>query len=114
MDREAQNIVQDMVTKTIWKKKKCKTAKWLSQEALQIAETRREGKGKGERKDTPSWMQSSREYQGEIKKKAFLVKNAKKKGKTIEWERLETTSREGTGNPLQYSCLENPMGRGAW
>ena len=110
MDREARNIVQDVVTKTIWKKKKCKTAKWLSQEALQIAETRREEKGKGERKDTPSWMQSSREYQGEIKKKkkAFLVKNAKKKGKTIEWVG------EGNGTPLQYSCLENPMGGGAW
>ena len=36
---------------TIPKKKKCKKAKWLSEEALQIAEKRREVKGKGERKD---------------------------------------------------------------
>ena len=35
------------------KKKKCKKAKWLSEEALQIAEKRREAKGKGERKDIP-------------------------------------------------------------
>ena len=43
------NIVQEAVTKTIPKKKKCKKAKWLSEEALQIAENRREVKGKGER-----------------------------------------------------------------
>ena len=39
--------------KTFPKKKKCKKAKWLSEEALQIAEKRREAKGKGERKDMP-------------------------------------------------------------
>ena len=43
------NIVQKVVTKTIPKKKKCKEAKWLSKEALQIAEKRREAKGKGEK-----------------------------------------------------------------
>ena len=43
------NIVQEAVIKTIPKKKKCKKAKWLSAEALQIAEERREAKGKGER-----------------------------------------------------------------
>ena len=40
-------------TKTIPKKKKCKKAKRLSEEALQITEKRREAKGKGERKDIP-------------------------------------------------------------
>ena len=39
--------------KTIPKKKKCKKAKWLSEEALQITEKRREAKGKGKRKDIP-------------------------------------------------------------
>ena len=48
---EVHNIVQEAVIKTISKKKKCKGAKWLSEEALQIAEKRREVKGKGERKD---------------------------------------------------------------
>ena len=43
------NIVQDSVTKPIPKKKKCKKPQWLSEEALQIAEERRELKGKGER-----------------------------------------------------------------
>ena len=46
---EVLDIVQEAVIKTIPKKKKCKKAKWLSQEALQIAEKRREAKGKGER-----------------------------------------------------------------
>ena len=41
------NIVQEAVNKTIPKKKKCKKAKWLSEEALQIAEERREVKGQG-------------------------------------------------------------------
>ena len=42
------NIVQEVVTKTIPEKKKCNKAKWLSEEALQIAEKRREVKAKGE------------------------------------------------------------------
>ena len=47
--KEVHDIVQEAVTKTIPKKKKCKKAKWLSEEALQIAEKRREAKGKGEK-----------------------------------------------------------------
>ena len=43
---EAPDIVQEEVIKTIPKKNKCKKAKWLSKEALQIAEKRREAKGK--------------------------------------------------------------------
>ena len=50
---EVSDIVQEVVIKTISKKKKCKKAKWLSKEVLQIAEKRREMKGKGE-KDMPS------------------------------------------------------------
>ena len=46
---DASNIVQEAVAKIIPKKKKCKKAKWLPEEALQIAEERREVKGKGER-----------------------------------------------------------------
>ena len=42
-------MVQEVVIKTIPKKKKYKKAKWLSEEALQIAEKRREAKGKGEK-----------------------------------------------------------------
>ena len=46
---EVHDIVQETVIKTILKKKKCKKAKWLSEEVLQIAEKRREAKGKGKR-----------------------------------------------------------------
>jgi len=46
---EVCDIVQEAVIKTIPKKKKCKKARWLSEEALQIAEKRREAKGKGEK-----------------------------------------------------------------
>ena len=46
---EVRDIVQERGMKTIPKKKKCKIAKWLSEEALQINQKRREGKGKGEK-----------------------------------------------------------------
>ena len=47
------NIVQEAVIKTIPEKKKCKKAKWLSEESLQISEKMREAEGKGERKGIP-------------------------------------------------------------
>ena len=47
---EVYNIVQEVVTKTIPKKKKCKKAKWLSEEALQVVEKRREAKERQRRK----------------------------------------------------------------
>ena len=60
------NIVQEMVTKTITKKKKCQKAKWLSEEALQIAEKRREVKGKGKKRKI--YPNESREKQREKRK----------------------------------------------
>ena len=48
---EVHNTEPEAVIKTMHKKKKCKKAKWLSEEALQIAEKRREEKSKGEGKD---------------------------------------------------------------
>ena len=67
---EVRNIVQGVVTKTIPKKKKCKKAKWLSEEGLQIAEKRREAKGKGERE---RYSQLNAEFQRIARrdKKAF-------------------------------------------
>ena len=46
---EIHDILQEAVIKTIPKKKKCRKAKWVSEEALQIAEKRREAKGKGKK-----------------------------------------------------------------
>ena len=48
------NSLQEVVNKTIPKKKKCKKAKWLSEKALQIAEKRKEAKGKGEKERYPT------------------------------------------------------------
>ena len=58
---EVSNTMQEVVTKTIPKKKKYKKAKWLSEEALQIAEKEEKRKAKEQRKDTPIWMQNSKE-----------------------------------------------------
>ena len=63
---EVRDIVHEAVIKTIPKKKKCKIAKWLSEEALLWKEGKQKPKGK--RKDTPIWMQSSKEKWGEIRK----------------------------------------------
>ena len=58
---EVPDIVQEPEFKTIPKKKKCKKAKWLSEEALQIAGKEEKLKAKEKRKDTPIGMQSSKE-----------------------------------------------------
>ena len=50
---EVHDIVDEAGIKTIPKKKKCKKAKWLSEEALHITEKRRKGKAKEKRKDIP-------------------------------------------------------------
>ena len=57
---EVHDIVQEAVIKTISKKKKYKKAKWFSKEALQIAEKRREAKGKGEKE---GYMHLNGEFQ---------------------------------------------------
>ena len=68
---EVHDIVQEAVIKTIPKKKICKNAKWLSEAALQIAEKRREAKGKGEKE---RYTHLSAEFQRIVRKdkKAFL------------------------------------------
>ena len=73
---EVHDIVQEAVIKTIPPKKKCKKAKWLSKEALQIAEKRREVKGKGEKEGYTDW---NAEFQRITRrdKKAFLSDQCK-------------------------------------
>ena len=74
---EVHDIVQEAVIKMIPKIKKCKKAKWLSGEALQIAEKRREAKGKGEKE---RYTHLNAEFQRIAKrdKKAFLSNQCKK------------------------------------
>ena len=68
---EVHDTVQEEVTKIISKKKKCKKAKWLSDKALQIAEKRRDAKGKEEKE---IYIQLNVEFQRIARrdKKAFL------------------------------------------
>ena len=68
-------------------------AKWLSEEALQIAEKRREVKGKGDKERYIHLIAEYQRIQGEIRKPPSVI-NAKKQRKTIEWERLEISSRK--------------------
>ena len=63
--------------KTIPKKKKCKKAQWLSDEALQIAEKRREAKGKGE-KERYTYLNADFQRIARRDKKAFLSDQCKK------------------------------------
>ena len=90
---EVCDTVQEAGIKTIPKKKKCKKAKCLSNEALQIAEKRKEAKGKGEKE---RYTHLNAEFQRIAKrdKKAFLSDQCKEIEENIEWERLEISSRK--------------------
>jgi len=85
---EVCNFVWEAVTRISPKKKKCKKAKWFSEEALQIAEKRREVKDKGD-KEIYTYLNAEFQRIARIYKKA-----AKKLRKPIEWERLEIASRK--------------------
>ena len=90
---EVHDIVQETGIKTIPMEKKCKKAKWLSGEALQIAVKRREAKSKGEKE---RYKHLNAEFQRIARrdKKAFFSDQCKKQRKTTEWERLEISSRK--------------------
>ena len=67
--------------------------KWLSEEALQIAEKRREVKGKGE-KEIYSHLNAEFQRIARSDKKGFLSDHCKEREKPVEWERLEISSRK--------------------
>ena len=90
--REVCNIAQEVVIKTIPKKKKCKDAKWLSNKALQIAEKRREVKGKGKERHTHLNAEFQRIARRD--KKAFLNDQCKETEENNRMERLEISSRK--------------------
>ena len=77
---EVPDIVQETGIKTIPKKKKCKKAKWLSEEALQIAEKRREAKKEGE-KERYKHLNVAFQRIARRDKKAFLSNQCKETGK---------------------------------
>ena len=89
---EVHDIVQETGIKTIPKKKKCTKAKWLSEEALQIAVKRQEAKSKGEKE---RYKHLNAEFQRIARrdKKAFLSNQCKEMKEKMEWERLEISSK---------------------
>ena len=93
LQMEVCDIIQEAVIKTIPKEKKCKKAKWLSDEALQIAEKRREAKGKGG-KERYTHLNAEFQRTARRDKKAFLSDQRKEIEETIEWKRLEISSRK--------------------
>ena len=90
---EVHDIVQETVIKTIPKKKKCKKAKWLSEEALQIAVKGREAESKGEKERYTHLNAEFQRIARRIRKPSSVI-NAKKSRKTTEWKRLEISSRK--------------------
>ena len=95
---EVHDIVQEAVIKIISRKKKYKIVKWLSGEALQIVEKRRKVKGKG-KKERYTHLNAEFQRIARRHKKVFLSDQCKESekntqtNKTIEWERLEISSR---------------------
>ena len=96
---EVCNTVQEAEIKTIPKKKKCKKAKWFSEEALQITEKRKEMKGKGEKE---RYTRLNAEFQriARREKKAFLSDQCKE---------IEENNRMGKTRDL-FKKLEIPRG----
>ena len=90
---EVRDIVQETGIKTISMEKKCKKAKWLSDEALQIAVKRREVKSKGE-KERYSHLNAEFQRIARRDKKAVLSNQCKEIEEKTEWERLEISSRK--------------------
>ena len=90
---EVCDIVQETGIKNIPMEKKCKKAKWLSGEALQIAVKGREVKSKGEKE---RYKHLNAEFQRTARrdKKAFLSNQCKEIEEKIQWERLEISSRK--------------------
>ena len=90
---DVREIVQKMGIKTISQKKKCKKAKWLSEEALQIAVKRREAKSKGGKE---RYTHLNVEFQRIARRdrKAFLSDQCKEIEENNRMERLEISSRK--------------------
>ena len=104
---EVHDIVQEVVIKTVPKKKKYKKAKWLSEEVLQIAEKKREAKGKREKKST----HLSADFQRTARRdsKAFRSNQCKE---------IEENNRMGKTRDLFYqgniSCKDGHNKRQKW
>ena len=89
---EVCDIAQEAVIKTIPQKKKCKKLTWMPEEALQVAEKRRDTKGKAE-KERYTHLNAEFQRIARRDKKAFLSDQCKQREK-VERERIEISSRK--------------------
>jgi hypothetical protein len=94
---EVHDIEQETGIKTISKKKKCKKAKWLSEEAVQIAEERSEVKSKGE-KERYTYLNAEFQRIARRDKKAFF---------SDQWEKIEENNRMGKTRDLFKKIRDN-------
>ena len=119
---EVRDIVQETGSKTIPKKKKCKKAKWLSEEAFQIAVKRREVENKREKerythlKAELLYLHQNKISFGEFYSTMWFrgKESSCKAGDACsvpEWERFPG---KGNGNPPQYSCLHFTGSQKSW
>ena len=98
---EVHDIVQEAVIKTIPKKKKCKKAKWLSEEALQIAEKRRDVKGKGE-KERYTHLNAEFQRIARKDKKAFLSDQCKEIEENTRMQKTRDLSQKKSEIPREH------------
>ena len=102
---EVRDTVQEAVIKTIPKKKKCKKAKWLSEEPLQIAVKRRETKGKGEKE---RYIHLNAEFQRIARRdnKAFLSDQCKETEENNRMEKTRDLFKKIRHNLWNISCKD--------
>ena len=104
MDRDVCSIVKEAVIKTIARKEKCKKAKWLSEEALHIAEKRKEAKRKGE-KGRYTHLKAEFQRIARRDKKAFLSDQCKE---------IEENNRMGGASFIAQSVKNLPAKQESW
>ena len=102
---EVHDIVQEAVIKTIPKKKKCRKAKWLSEDALQIAMKRREVKGKGE-KEIYTHLNAEFQRIARRDKKAFLSDQCKEIEENNRIERTRVLFKKIRDTKGNISCKD--------
>ena len=119
---EVCDIIQEAVIRTIPKKKNCKKAKWLSKEVLQIAEKRREVKGKGEKERYTHWnaefqriarrdkkaflSEQYREMVWPLQKQRILRRGARIHRRTVQNDLHDPGNHEGVITHLEPNILE--------
>ena len=102
---EVHDIVQETGIKTIPMEKKCKKAKWLSEETLQIAVKRREAKSKGE-KERYSYLNAEFQRIARREKKAFLSNQGKELEENNRMEKTRDLFNKNQGYQGSISCKD--------